>query len=80
MIKSFKHKGLKKLYERGDKSGINPNHLRKVERIIAHLDTAKTIQHMCIPGYRLHELRGHLQHCYAAVSYTHLTLPTKRIV
>ena len=65
MINSFKHKGLKKLYERGDRSGINPTHIKKVERIIANLDAAKTVNHLRMPGYRLHELRGHLKNFYA---------------
>ena len=29
MIKSIKHKGLKRLYERGDCSGISANYLKK---------------------------------------------------
>ena len=65
MIKDFKHKGLKRLYERGDRSGINPNHIKKVERIIANLDAAETIGQMRLPGYRLHELHGDLKGCYA---------------
>ena len=58
MIKSIKHKGLKRLYERGDCSGISTNYLKKIERVLAQLDAAETIDHMRLPGYRLHELRG----------------------
>ena len=65
MIKDFKHKGLKRLYERGDRSGINPNYIKKVERIIANLDAAEIISHMRLPGYRLHELHGDLKGHYA---------------
>ena len=65
MIKSFKHKGLKRLYERGDRSHINPNQIKKIERIIANLDAAETIDHMRMPGYRLHELRGDFRGFYA---------------
>lgn len=65
MIEGFKHRGLKRLYMRGDASGINPNHLSKVKRILANLDAAETADHMRLPGYRLHELRGDLRGFYA---------------
>ena len=31
MIESFRHKGLKRLYERGDRSGVNPDHVERIE-------------------------------------------------
>jgi proteic killer suppression protein len=34
MIRSFRHRGLKRLYERGDRSGIRPDLLETVERIL----------------------------------------------
>jgi proteic killer suppression protein len=61
MIKSFKHRGLKRLYERGDRSGIRPDLLETVERILAVLDAASTAQAMNLPGYRLHPLKGDLK-------------------
>ena len=42
MIRSFKHRGLKRLYERGDRSGIRPDLLETVERILTVLDSAAT--------------------------------------
>jgi hypothetical protein len=41
MIKSFKHRGLKRLYERGDPSRIGTEHVERIEDILAHLDTAR---------------------------------------
>jgi len=41
MIRSFKHRGLKRLYERGDRSGIRPDLIETVEDILARLDKAK---------------------------------------
>lgn len=38
MIGSFAHRGLKRLYERGDRSGIRPDMVAKVERILQRLD------------------------------------------
>ena len=50
MIIGFKHRGLKRLYEKGDRSKINPNHIVKIELILADLDAAETIDHMRQPG------------------------------
>jgi len=58
MIKSFKHRGLKRLYERGDRSGIRSDLLDTVERILTILDNATTPQAMELPRYRLHRLKG----------------------
>jgi proteic killer suppression protein len=58
MIKSFKHRGLKRLYERGDRSGIRSDLLDTVERILTILDNASTPQAMQLPRYRLHPLKG----------------------
>jgi proteic killer suppression protein len=61
MIGSFKHRGLKRLYERGDRSGIRPDLLETVEDILARLDEADTPQALNLPGYRLHPLKGELK-------------------
>ena len=61
MIRSFKHRGLKRLYERGDRSGIRPDLLETVVRILTVLDNASTPQGLDIPGYRLHALKGDLK-------------------
>jgi proteic killer suppression protein len=58
MIKSFKHRGLKRLYERGDRSGIRSDLLETVERILSALDAATTPQALNLPRYRLHPLKG----------------------
>jgi proteic killer suppression protein len=58
MVKSFKHKGLKKFYETGSTKGIQSNHVRKLRMQLAALDTAQSIEDMDIPGYRLHQLKG----------------------
>jgi len=61
MIRSFKHRGLKRLYERGDRGGIRPDLLETVERILTVLDSASTLQALDIPRYRLHPLKGDLK-------------------
>ena len=58
MIKSFKHKGLKRFYESGSKKGIQAQHSSKLRMQFAALDSALVIEDLDIPGYRLHELKG----------------------
>jgi len=61
MIRSFKHRGLKRLHERNDPSGIRPDLREVVEDILARLDQATTPQALNLPGYRLHPLKGDLR-------------------
>ena len=58
MIKSFKHKGLELFFETGSKKGINPEHSKKIARILDRLDASTNPIDMNLPGYRLHELSG----------------------
>ena len=58
MIKSFKHKGLKRLFETGHTSGVNPPHKDRLRKILALLDTSETIDDMDLPGLNLHNLKG----------------------
>ena len=58
MIQNFKHKGLRKLFEKGTASGVNANHLKRLRLIIALLETAETMEDMDLPGLDLHELKG----------------------
>ncbi len=61
MIMSFRHRGLKRLYERGDRSRVSPQLLDQAEDILGLLDMAKDPEDMDLPGYRLHRLRGNLR-------------------
>jgi proteic killer suppression protein len=61
VIKSFKHRGLKRLYEDGEGRGIRPDLVETVERILTVLDDAATPQALNIPRYRLHALKGDLK-------------------
>lgn len=58
MIKSFKHKGLKKFFETGSTAGIQAKHGRRLRMQLAALDTSSSIDDMDIPGFRLHPLKG----------------------
>lgn len=65
MIASFKHRGLKRLHEKGDRSGIRADLLDKIERILTVLDAANAPEALDLPGYRLHALRGDLRGYWA---------------
>jgi proteic killer suppression protein len=61
MIENFRHRGLKRLYEQGDKSLIRPDMLTRVERILARLDEAKRIEDVDMHDFKLHPLKGDLK-------------------
>ena len=58
MIKTFKYKGLSKLFETGSAAGVQPAHAKRLRLQLAALDTAQVIDDMDIPGFRLHALVG----------------------
>lgn len=58
MIKSIRHKGLKKFHETGTVSGIHPQQSKRLRMMLVALDTAMEIEDMDIPGFRLHRLKG----------------------
>lgn len=58
MIVSFKHKGLKRLFEQNDRSGLRADLIDKIDRILTVLDAASAPQALGLPGYRLHQLKG----------------------
>ncbi len=61
MIKSFKHKGLERFYATGNTKGIQAKHAKKLRMQLAALDTARYLEDLDIPGYRLHQLKGGLK-------------------
>ena len=67
MIQSFRHKGLKRLFEDGDRKGIRADYVDKIENILAVLNRARTPEDMNLPGFRLHPLKGDLKG-FAAVT------------
>ena len=58
MIKSFRHKGLKRLYETGSQKGVRPEQVNRLRLILARLDASQSAQDMALPGLNLHPLRG----------------------
>ena len=60
MIRSFRHKGLKRLYEDDDPRGVLAEHVIKPRDILARLDAARAPADLDLPGLRLHLLKGEL--------------------
>lgn len=59
MIVSFRHRGLRRLYETGDTRGVQPDQAKRIRRILTTLDAAITLDDVSLlPGMRLHALRG----------------------
>jgi proteic killer suppression protein len=61
MIRTFKHRGLRRLYARDDRSGIRTDLVDTVQEILTIIDDAATPQDLNLPGYRLHPLKGNLK-------------------
>jgi proteic killer suppression protein len=65
MIRSIRHKGLKRLYEADDPRGVDAAHADKLRDILARLDAARLVADMDVPGFRLHSLKGALKGFWA---------------
>ena len=61
MIRRFRHRGLKGMYERGDASRVGPALADRVALALADLDDACKPSDLDLPGYRLHPLKGELK-------------------
>ena len=60
MIRSFRHKGLKLLFDKGDRRKVQADHADKIERMLARLEESSEVGNMDLPGFRLHPLKGDL--------------------
>ena len=65
MIRSIRHKGLKRLYEQDDPRGVISEHSIKLRDILVRLDAATTVADMDLPGFRLHPLKGEFKGFWA---------------
>jgi len=65
VIRSIRHKGLKRLYEDDDPRGVMREHTEKLKDVLARLDAASTVADMDMPGFRLHRLKGDLKGFWA---------------
>lgn len=58
MIKSFKHKGLERLFTKGIASGVQADYAPRMVLILDVLDAAEQVRELDLPGFRLHRLKG----------------------
>ncbi len=61
MIRGFRHKGLKRLFEDDDASGVPPHLARKITNVLTFLNVAARAEEAApFPGMKLHRLKGDL--------------------
>ena len=65
MIRTIRHKGLRRLFEQDDSRGVNPEHVDKLRDILATLHAASAPEHMDLPGFKLHPLKGEFKGFWA---------------
>lgn len=58
MIKSFKHKGLERLFTKGSASGVLSAYAERIILALDAIDAAEQVSDLDIPGFRLHRLKG----------------------
>lgn len=78
MILAFRHRGLKRLYEDGEAAKLIPEHVDRIRRILAALDSAQTPQDMGTRTCALHRLKGErkggMGHCGARQLAHHVSV------
>lgn len=57
MIRNFRHNGLRRFYERGERQRVPPEYADKIRRILAALDGATPLESIGRTGYRPHPSR-----------------------
>jgi proteic killer suppression protein len=60
MIRRFRHRGLRRLYEDDDPRGLRADQTERIKTVLARLSRASKPEHMNLPGWRLHPLKGEL--------------------
>jgi proteic killer suppression protein len=61
LIESFRHKGLRLLFETGERRLLNPQHIERIENILGMIHAAEDIKGIDVPGCRLHARSGNLK-------------------
>ena len=60
MIRRFRHRGLRRLFENDDRRGVSLEHVEKIARVLARLDIATQPEELNLPSFRLQRLEGDL--------------------
>jgi len=70
MIESFKHKGLRNLFEQDDPRKVGADQVDRLRLILSALDQAGDVQDMNQPTFRLHPLLGNRKGTWAVTVRT----------
>ena len=65
MIGTIKHKGLRRLHERNDRSGIRADLVDRAQMILSALEAADSPKDMALPMFRFHPLTGDRRGTYS---------------
>jgi len=65
LIETIKHKGLRRLYEKNDRSGIRADLVEKVQKILSVLEAANGPEDVALPLFRFHSLTGDRRGTYS---------------
>ena len=66
MIKSFKHKGLERLFITGSASGVQTAYAPRITLILDAIDAAEQVSELDLPGLYLHRLKGDKRNLWSA--------------
>jgi len=58
MIKTFRHKGLRRFFEDDEGSKLPSDMLERIRLVLSTLHAAQEIEGMNLPAFRLHHLKG----------------------
>lgn len=58
MIISFRNRDVQRFWQKGISRGLNPKHVRKIERILTLLEDAVAPEDLNQPGLDFHKLSG----------------------
>ncbi|MCC7193922.1 MAG: type II toxin-antitoxin system RelE/ParE family toxin [Gemmatimonadaceae bacterium] len=65
MIRSFRHKGLRRYFTEGERKGIDAKHEPRIRRLLDRLDAATCPEDMNLPGFEFHPLKGAMRGTFA---------------
>lgn len=65
MTRSFRNKGLQRLFDGGERRGLPQDQVSRIENRLLALDAAKSPERMNIAGFGFHALSGNLKGFYA---------------
>lgn len=61
VIKTFRHRGLRRAHQRRDFRKVHTTHAKKIAIILSDLDAARKLSSLDLPHYQLHPLKGDLE-------------------